>query len=169
MTVIGQVKTAVVNALQDAGLAAADAYSEEQLKKYTTAVTAVGLREMRTTESGAMEYLGQRYDAVRGTELEVYGRRMEILLSLDVYAPRTLRAAACEEAEETITQILLSSLPNGLRVKELSWGQTEWDKTYGMFHLDAEAKFEAYLTAETAEETVVFTDFILRGVVQEDE
>ena len=169
MTALQQVKTAVVDALEGAGLSAMSAYSEEQLKKYTTAVTTVGLREMRVTESGAMEYLGERYDAVQGTMLEVYGKKLTLSLSLDVYAPRTLGAEGCEEAAEEITRVMMSALPSGLRVRELSWEKTEWDKTYGMFRLSAQAAYEAYFVAETAEETAVFTDFILRGVVRAHE
>ena len=169
MTALQQVKAAIVDSLENAGLTAMNAYSEEQLKKYTTAVTAVGLREMRVTESGAMEYLGEKYDAVQDAMLEVYGKRLTLSLSLDVYAPRTLGAEGCEEAAEEITQVMTSALPSGLRVKELAWEKTEWDKTYGMFCLSASAEYEAYFTAETAEETAVFTDFILRGVVRAHE
>ena len=169
MTALQQVKAAVVNALEDAGLTAMSAYSEEQLKKYTTAVTAVGLREMRLTESGAMEYLGERHDTVQGTVLEVYGKRLTLSLSFDVYAPRTLGAEGCEEAAEEITQVMMSALPSGLHVRELTWGKTEWDKTYGMFHISAQAAYEAYFVAETEEETAVFIDFILKGVVRAHE
>ena len=169
MTALQQVKTAVVDALEGAGLTAMSAYSEEQLKKYTTAVTAVGLREMKVTESGAMEYLGEKYNAVRDATLEVYGKKLTLSLSLDVYAPRTLGAEGCEETAEEITQVMMSALPSGLRVKELTWEKTEWDKTYGMFRLSAQAAYEAYFVAETEEETAVFTDFILRGVVRAHE
>ena len=169
MTALQQVKTAVADALETAGLTAMSAYSEEQLKKYTTAVTAVGLREMKVTESGAMEYLGEKYDTVRDAVLEVYGKKLTLALSLDVYAPRTLGAEGCEETAEEITQVMMAALPGGLRVRELKWGKTEWDKTYGMFRLAASAEYEAYFTAETTEETVVFTDFILRGVVRAHE
>ena len=169
MTALQQVKTAVVDALEGAGLTAMGAYGEEQLKKYTTAVTAVGLHGMQVTESGAMEYLGEKYDAMRCAMLEVYGKKLTPSLSLDVYAPRTLGAEGCEEAAEEITQVMMSALPSGLRVRELTWGKTEWDKTYGMFHLSAQAAYEAYFVAETEEETAVFTDFILRGVVKAHE
>ena len=124
---------------------------------------------MRLTESGAMEYLGQRYDAVRDATLEVYGKKMTLALSLDVYAPRTLGAEGCEAAAEEITQVMMSALPSGLRVKKLTWEKTEWDKTYGMFRLSAQAAYEAYFIAETEAETAVFTDFILKGVVRAHE
>ena len=166
MTAIQQVKAALTDAIAAAGVSAVGAYSEETLKKYQTAVAAVGTREMSVTHAGAAEYLGERYDAQRGTVLEVYGRRMELSLSLDLYAPRAVGAEGCEAAADTVTQVMMTALPCGLRVQEIRWAQVEWDRTYGMYHLGAQANYEAYFTAETAEETAAFTDFILRGVVQ---
>lgn len=169
MTAVQQVKAALVTALQNAGLEAMGAYSEEELKKYQTAVVAVGVREMQTTHAGALEYLGERYDAVHDVVLEVYGRKLLLKISLDVYAPRTLGAEGCEEAAETVTQTMMSALPGGLQMKRVDRAETKWDRVYGMFHLSAAAEYEAFFSAETSEENVVFTDFILRGVVQEHE
>ena len=169
MTGVQQVKMALTEVLDGAGLAVMSAYSEERLKKYSTAVTAIGLHEMNVTESGAMEYLGERYDAVHDTTPEVYGKKLTLVLSLDVYAPRTLGAGEFEDTAEKITQTMLSALPSGLRVRKMEWGQTAWDKTYGMFRLSATAEYDAYFTAEVEENTAVFTDFILRGVVQAHE
>lgn len=169
MTAVQQVKTALVAALQGAGLETMGAYSEEQLKQYQTAVITVGVREMKITHAGAMEYLGERYDAVRDVVLEVYGRKMLMRFSLDVYAPRALGAEGCETAAEAVTQTMMSALPGGLRMKDIDWAEAKWDRAYGMFRLSAAAEYEAFFSAETAEEDVVFTDFILRGVVQKYE
>lgn len=166
MTAIQQVKTAVVNAIGAFNVAAMSAYSAEELKKYTCAVAAVGVREVSVTHSGAAEYLGQRYDEVRGTVREVYGKKLELSLSLDLYAPRAVGADACEEAAEAVTQAMMAALPCGLHMQKITWEQVRWDETYGMFCLGGTVKYEAYFTAETAEETAEFTDFILRGVVQ---
>ena len=45
MTAVGQVKRAVAAAIKAAGCAAIESYSEEQLKRYATAVAAVGTKE----------------------------------------------------------------------------------------------------------------------------
>ena len=60
MTAVGQVKRAVSAAIKAAGCAAIESYSEEQLKRYATAVAAVGTKETVIEESGAIEYLGER-------------------------------------------------------------------------------------------------------------
>ena len=80
-----------------------------------------------------------------------------------------VRAAGCEKAAEAVTQALMTALPEGLKLGSLQWGKTGWDKTAGMFRLDASAKYAAYFVAEAAEDETVFTDFVLKGTVKERE
>ena len=63
----------------------------------------------------------------------------------------------------------MTALPEGLELGSLQWGKTGWDKTTGMFRLDASAKYAAYFVAEAAEDEKVFTDFVLKGTVKERE
>ncbi|MBD9252503.1 hypothetical protein EGR95_06390 [bacterium] len=169
MTAVGQVKRAVAVAIEAAGCAAIESYSEEQLKRYATAVAAVGTKETVIEESGAIEYLGEKVDEMTQEMVAVYGRKMLLTLLIEVYAPRTMGAAGCEEAAETITQAMMTALPEGLKLRTLQWGKTGWDKTKGMFRLDASAKYAAYFVAEAAEDGTVFTDFVLKGTVKERE
>ena len=85
------------------------------------------------------------------------------------FSVTALGAAGCEEAAETITQAMMTALPEGLKLGSLQWGKTGWDKTTGMFRLDASAKYAAYFVAEAAEDETVFTDFVLKGTVKERE
>ena len=163
MTAVGQVKRAVMAAIAAAGGAAVESYSVEQLKCYQTAVTAVGAKETAIDESGAIEYLGEKTDEKTQQPVSVYGRRMRLTLLLEVYAPRELGAAGCETAAETVTQALMTALPEGLKLKTIQ------DKTAGMFRLEANAKYAAYFVAEAAEDETVFTDFVLKGTVKECE
>lgn len=158
MTAVGQVKRAVI-----------ESYSEEQLKRYATAVAAVGTKETVIEESGAIEYLGEKVDEATRETVSVYGRKMLLTLLIEVYAPRTMGAAGCEEAAEAITQAMMTALPEGLKLRTLQWGKTGWDKTTGMFRLDASAKYAAYFVAEAAEDETVFTDFVLKGTVKKRE
>jgi hypothetical protein len=139
-----------------------ESYSVEQLKRYQTVVTAVGAKETAIDESGAIEYLGEKTDEKTQQPVSVYGRRMRLTLLLEVYAPRELGAAGCETAAET-------ALPEGLKLKTIQWGKAGWDKTAGMFRLEANAKYAAYFVAEAAEDETVFTDFVLKGTVKECE
>ena len=169
MTAVGQVKRAVAAAIKAAGCAAIESYSEEQLKRYATAVAAVGTKETVIEESGAAQYLGEKVDVATQETVSVYGRKMLLTLLIEVYAPRTLGAAGCEKAAEAVTQALMTALPEGLKLGSLQWGKTGWDKTTGMFRLDASAKYAAYFVAEAAEDQTVFTDFVLKGTVKERE
>ena len=166
MTAVGQVKRAVAAAIKAAGCAAIESYSEEQLKRYATAVAAVGTKETVIEESGAAQYLGEKVDEATQETVSVYGRKMLLTLLIEVYAPRTLGAAGCEKAAEAVTQALMTE---GLKLGSLQWGKTGWDKTAGMFRLDASAKYAAYFVAEAAEDETVFTDFVLKGTVKERE
>ncbi len=169
MNAVEQVKKAVVKAVRSTDVAAIGAYDAERLKKYETAVVAVGVRETRIEQTGAPEYLGRRTEEETQTTREVYGRKLLLTLSLDVYAPRALGAEGCAGAAGSVTQALTAALPEGLRLRGLRWGETEWDKTYGMFRLCALAEYAAYFTAEAEEDGTVFTDFLLKGVVRENE
>lgn len=119
MTAVGQVKRAVAAAIKAAGCAAIESYSEEQLKRYATAVAAVGTKETVIEESGAIEYLGEKVDEMTQEMVAVYGRKMLLTLLIEVYAPRTMGAAGCEEAAETITQAMMTALPEGLKLRTL--------------------------------------------------
>ena len=169
MTAVGQVKRAVAAAIKAAGCAMIESYSTEQLKRYESAVAAVGTKETVIEESGAAEYLGEKVDETTQETVAVYGRKMLLTLLIEVYVPRTLGAAGCGEAAETVTQALVTALPEGLKLRSLQWGRTDWDKTTCMFRLDASAKYAAYFVAETAEDETVFTDFVLKGTVKERE
>ena len=132
-------------------------------------MAAVGTKETVIEESGAAQYLGEKVDEATQETVSVYGRKMLLTLLIEVYAPRTLGAVGCEKAAEAVTQALMTALPEGLKLRTLQWGKTGWDKTAGMFRLDASAKYAAYFVAEAAEDETVFTDFVLKGTVKERE
>ena len=169
MTAVKQVKRAVVKAMTDAGVTAVESYSAERFKMSKCAVTAVGARETVIEPGGGLAYLGRKADEKTQEVREVYGRKMDLTLSLDVYAPREFGADGCEETAEMAMQALMTALPEGLKLRELHLGQTEWDKVTGMFRLRASAAYEAYFLCEMAEDETVFTDFVLKGTVKERE
>ncbi len=167
MTAVRQVVRAAVRAIARAGCAATEAYSEETLRRCEAAVAAVGTRCAQIEGAGMVTYLGLRTDEETQAVREVYGRKMTLTLSIDVFAPRTLGAAGCGEAAETVTLALAEALPEGLRLRALRWEETKWDKASGMFRRCAQAEYAAYFVAETAEDETVFTDFVLKGTVKE--
>ncbi len=162
MTGLNQVKAAVIETLQKAGLSAVTAY-DGAAKRYDGPVAAVDVAEAAGKPGAFDSYLGQVYDPEAGTVVERYGRKLDVTLSVDVRAPT---AAACEEGCERAAEALLSGgLPSGLRLGEQSWEAVAWDKANQMFLRKGRAVGRAFFTATAEVDSGVFLDFILKGVL----
>lgn len=162
---IEQAKRALCAALERAGLQAETAFTPERAAARESAVAVVGLRRGESRGGGLSSYLGRRQEGSRWRE--VYGLRMELTLSLDLYAPAELGAAGCDRALETLHQVMLEGLPSGLRPKELCWEEAAWDQEAAMFLRRGSLRCEAVLTAQAEEDNELVTDFILKGVVRQ--
>ena len=154
MNGLEQVKAALANALKNAGIAAHTAYSPGWAKAYQEPVVAVGLRTGESKGGAMGSYMGQRLNPDTLDCQEVYGMRLELVLSLDIYCPPG------EGAERTLT-----GLPPGLRPTELKWEETVWDGDTSMFLRRGSLACGAFFVAEASEEQLELTDFILKGVV----
>lgn len=161
MNGLEQVKQAVAGALNQAGLAVRTAFEPGWAARCDRPVAAVGLRTGESRGGAMGRYLGQTPD-----RREVYGLRLELTLSMDLYSPAELGAPGCDSALETLHQVMLSGLPAGLRPAELRWEETVWDEDTAMFVRRGSLSCGAYFTAETSEDGVLLTDFILKGVVR---
>lgn len=162
---IEQAKRALCAALERAGLQAETAFTPERAAARESAVAVVGLRRGESRGGGLSSYLGRRQEGSRWRE--VYGLRMDLTLSLDLYAPAELGAAGCDRALETLHQVMLEGLPSGLRPKELCWEEAAWDQETAMFLRRGSLRCEAVLTAQAEEDNELVTDFILKGVVRQ--
>lgn len=161
MNGLEQVKQAVAGALNQAGLAVRTAFEPGWAARCDRPVAAVGLRTGESRGGAMGRYLGQTPD-----RREVYGLRLELTLSMDLYSPAELGAPGCDSALETLHQVMLSGLPAGLKPAELRWEETVWDEDTAMFVRRGSLSCGAYFTAETSEDGVLLTDFILKGVVR---
>jgi hypothetical protein len=161
MTGLNQVRDAVLQILQAAGLTAVAAW-DGAAKRYEGAVAAVDVAEASGKPAAIGGYLGQVYDAETDTVAERYGRTLEVVLSIDVRAPT---AALCETGCETAAEALLSGgLPSGLRLGEQSWEGVAWDRATQMFLRKGRAVGRAFFTATAEEDSGPLLDFILKGV-----
>lgn len=165
MNGLEQVKTAVAEALREAGIAARTAYAPGWAKAYQEPVVAVGLRTGESRGGALGSYLGEKIDPDTLSCREIYGMRLELVLSLDIYCPPGEGAARCDEVLEGLHQVMLSGLPAGLRPGELKWEETVWDADTSMFLRRGSLACGAFFVAETAEDTLDVTDFMLKGVV----
>ncbi len=161
MNGLEQVKQTVAGALNQAGLAVRTAFEPGWAARCDRPVAAVGLRTGESRGGAMGRYLGQTPD-----RREVYGLRLELTLSMDLYSPAELGAPGCDSALETLHQVMLSGLPAGLRPAELRWEETVWDEDTAMFVRRGSLSCGAYFTAEASEDGVLLTDFILKGVVR---
>ncbi|MBU5626263.1 hypothetical protein KQI82_04920 [Oscillibacter sp. MSJ-2] len=162
MTGMNQVRGAVIRCLQDSGLEAVPRMGQQREKRPGGAVAAVGVRQSSGRAMGFCSYLGQVYDEEKGTVRELYGKRLEVDLAVDIYAPES---DECEAAAETAAEVLLSGLPSGLKPLEASWGEVKWDRDRDLYVRQGAVRCTAYFTATGSEESGALLDFELKGVV----
>ena len=164
MKELRQIRDAVICALRDGGLAAEAAFPARwgAGRKSALASVSVGAAEGRAL--GFRGYLGESRGA-DGQVREVYGRRLEGVVSVDV---RARRAAECQEGAETASAVLLGGLPEGVRPGELRWEALAWEKETGLFLLRGELKCEALFLAESGDGGPEFLDFRLKGVLRSE-
>lgn len=165
MSGLEQVKTAVAAALEKAGVAARISFAPGWAAEYSTPVVAVGLRTGESRGGALGSYLGQQVDPKTLLSHEVYGVRVDLTLSLDIYCPPQSGAGGCDSTLETLHQVVLGGLPSGLKSTELKWEETVWDEDTGMFLRRGSLCCGAFFTAGVGEDGQRLTDFILKGVV----
>lgn len=162
MRELRQIRDAVISALRAGGLAAEAAFPAKWAARHAEplATVAVGAAEGRAL--GFCGYLGETRTP-GGEAREVYGKRLEGVISVDV---RAEGAAACQEGGETASAVLLGGLPEGIRPGELSWEALAWEKETGLFLRRGRLRCEALFLAEGGDQGPEFLDFILKGVLQ---
>ena len=156
---------AVVTALTDADVAAFSAWPKAPVDR-SEGFVCVGVEKAKNAAGGLARYLGIQADAETGDH-EVYGLNCDIELRLDVYAPLSEENAAesCLDIFDTAAEVI-SAMP-GLRVKALSCGTPAPDRETGMFRLHGGAECSALLLSTEQGEDGTFTDFVLRGELQQ--
>ena len=159
-----QVRQAVIDALRAAGLTAIPAFAG-QAAQYDSAVVAVDVGAVSGKPAARGSYLGGTHDPGVGTVRELYGCRLDLTLTLGVWAPK---GADCETACETAAETLLTGgLPSGLRLGEQRWEGVSWDKSNKLFLRKGQAEAKGFFIAVVDEESASLIDFTLKGVLME--
>lgn len=162
MAGLDDVRERMAEFLRAGGVEALTAWPRGARKRLNGVVAAVSLRSCEGGPAGFQDYLGERYNADAGRWEELYGKRVRLVLGLDLYAPRGVGEAGIRVAFDALAQRLRSGGPEGLRVVELSCGETVYDQGTELFHAAVETVCEAYLYA-VADEGGAFLDFEIRG------
>lgn len=165
MKELTQVRQAVMDALSAAGITALEAFPDSRAKSYSGVVAAVAVGAAEGKNLGFCNYLGEIYDEEAGTVRELYGKQLEGDITVDI---RAERAADCESGATSAAEVLLGGLPAGIRPGELRWEALAWEKATGTFLRRGSLRCQAIFVAESREESGVFLDFILKGVMKRE-
>ena len=125
-------------------------------------VVLVSLEQMSCASAGLQDYLGQRVDEATGQEKELYGRRVQLTFLLDILAQPGIGAKECRSVFERLLQVLQEESPLGLRVRELTGDEMEYDGKEGLLRLRCHLICAGWLYT-TGDEAGSFLDFTLRG------
>lgn len=160
MKELRQMRDAVIDALQDAGLEAEAAFSEHRVRKHEGAFASVAVGAAEGKAIGFCNYLGEILGE-DGVSRELYGKQLEGSISVEI---RAESASACDGGCETASGVLMGGLPEGIRPGELKWEALCWDKSMQLFLRKGQLSCMALFVASAGEEDV-FLDFILKGVL----
>ncbi|MFR5860732.1 MAG: hypothetical protein ACLUES_03275 [Flavonifractor plautii] len=100
-----------------------------------------------------------RYDESTGQWQELYGRRVTLTFGLDLYGES---AGELQTAYDRMAEAFQWEGPAGLALRELSCGETEFDRAAGLYRRAVTAVCQGYLYA-VADEGGTFLDFVVRG------
>lgn len=162
---LGRWRAAVAEQLRSAGLESVEAMGPERAVRVRRPAAAVALAGAECGAGGFQDFLGLE-DTEGGGRREVFGRRVELTLRLDVFAPRDGGAPACREAAERAAEELLFQGAAGLPVAELTAGETEFLERDGLYRLAVRCRCGAWLTARAGEDAGTLTDFEVRGTMR---
>ena len=102
------------------------------------------------------------FKTIWGRWEELYGRRVKLTFGLDLYGERAQGDQALQAAFDSLAGALHREGPPGMRLLELSCGETEYDQGGQLLRRPVEAVYEACLYA-AAEPGGLFQDFEIRG------
>lgn len=164
MAGLDDIREQMTKYLEEQGIQAVSAWPHGMRSETEGAVAAVSLRKCDGVGVGFRDYLGERYNVESGQWEELYGKRITLTFGLDLYAGTGEEAgeAQVRVAFDRMVQALQSAGPAGLKIKEISCGETDYDGTAGRYRCPAEAVCEAYLYA-VADEGGAFLDFEVKG------
>lgn len=162
MNGLEELRSSLTAYLNDCGIPAVNAWESGKRTRTEIPVVAVSLRGCAGTPAGLQDYLGESWEEERGCWVERYGSRVELTFGLDIWSPRSGGAAACAQRFSELTQVLMACAPAGVRLREISCGETVFDEEAGLFHCPVRAMGTVMLQA-AREESGAWMDFTVKG------
>ena len=158
----GGIVRAVTAWLNEREIPARGGWSEEERIAEDRPIVMVSVKSYAAAHGGFENYLGERYDTDTAAWEEVYGKRVELELGLDLYAEETCGQEWFQETAQELIRVLTLETPAGLRVDEIRCGEIRWDEKLRCLKQEITARCTAWLVAVRREGTE-FLDFELRG------
>ena len=151
--------------LNGQGLQTVVAWPRQEREEISGAVVSVALRHCEAGPSGFRDYLGERWNEETQEWEELYGRKTRLTFGLDLYADPLEGENAIQNAFDLLLEAFQEDGPAGLKLLELSCGETEFDVSGRLLRRNVEAVCSAYLYAVT-QPGGAFLDFEIRGDVK---
>ena len=126
-------------------------------------MAAVSLRRVACVPGGFQDYLGINTDPGTGKERELYGRRMELTLALDIYAPPDGGEGACQDTLTELVEALVCQGAAGLNALEIQANQVEFLEKTGLYRQGVSCRCMAWLAVAQSADGTQFVDFEVRG------
>ena len=152
----------VAEQLRRAGVNAVSGMESARSSRWREAVAAVSLIRVVCAPGGFKDYLGTHQEE-NGLERELYGRKVELTLALDIFAPRDGGESACQNAAETVAESLVCHGAAGLNALEIQAGQVEFLDKEGLYRQKTTCRCRAWLVARMDEGGGAFADFEVKG------
>lgn len=89
------------------------AWTGRERERLTRPTAVVSVRKCQVGPAGFQDYLGERFDRDSGQWTELYGRKAELTLGLDLYAPEETEGAAMEAALFRLARALVRGRAGG--------------------------------------------------------
>ena len=159
MTGLDRIREHMTAFLTARGVQAVAAWPGQGRRRLSGPVAAVSIRACEGGPSGFRDYLGERYDRDSGQWQELYGRKVQVTFGLDLYGES---AGELQTAYDRMAEAFQWEGPAGLALRELSCGETEFDRAAGLYRRAVTAVCQGYLYA-VADEGGTFLDFVVRG------
>lgn len=166
---LNAVLEAVTVHLTERGLNAVRQFPEERAA-VSEPLICVGAQSCKAHSPGLGDYLGVRRGVGGAADSELYGMRLEMVLSFDLFSPfeATRSEADCVRCADELKNAL-GSLPSGIRALEYTVGSVSADNRLELFTLRCTLKCAAYFVAENQEgQETEFLDYVLKGTVTSD-
>lgn len=158
-----QVINSIVSRLQVNGISAFRQYPNGKGLLEKGCCVCVSAESCKSISAGMGEYLGLcRTES--GQEREIFGKRLEMELGLEIFAPFSMDKGAdkCLSCGERLRQVLFAPTPE-MKLTEMSFGAVEADNELGAFRSMCKLKGIAFFVAESGEDNAEFLDFVLKG------